>query len=519
MGFRINTSMGIVQPRTSGGNPILFPIASTSATGWDIINGPDFNADWTRTTDIASVVTNEHTYSFRQGLLYGYRWIAIFEDGVLLQDMQVNQYNSPTWYGFSALYGNDATQATLYFVWCTGDEEFAQNVMNNYVGSQSLNQYGFTVGVFSESDLPPAAEWDDSPAADENDPNNLGPAGGEYADTDPFGYGNTDIDLPEQIVEMDYSGFITPYKLDNGGLFALAGGIFSNDTWTTLKNKFNGVGNPIDYIVSAVEIPYSGSDDATKNFNLGGVDVVKGNGDNVPLPYFTHRYEKLSFGSLTLKETWGTEKDYSTTNVSIYLPYVGLKDLDTAIIMNSTITLTAIIDIWSGDLLYVMKINNKSMAYKYLASSGLVYRFQGNCGKQIPIGKVDNSNQLMAMTGSMASMGVGLMTGNPMAAIGGAGGLIASAAMAPKVSMTGGITGAIGRGDTDEPYLIITQSVPVYPKNWRAHFGAPRYQTFTLGDLSGYVKCSDVHADSIEGANDAERAAIEQALKAGVFMN
>lgn len=362
-------------------------------------------------------------------------------------------------------------------------------------------------------------EWDDSPSDNENDPENLLAKGGEFADTDPFGFGNDEIDLPASILEMDYSGFITPYKIDNGGLFALAGGIFSNDTWATLKNKFNGVGNPIDYIVSAVEIPYSGNADATKNFNLGGVDIVDGNGGNVPLPYFTHRYEKMLFGSLTLKETWGTEKDYSGTNVSIYLPYVGIKDLDTAIIMNSTITLSAIIDIWSGDLLYVLKINNKSMAYKYLASSGLVYRFQGNCGKQIPIGKVDNSNQLMAMTGSMASMGVGLVTGNPMAAFGGAAGLIGAAAIPPKVSMTGGITGAIGRGDTDEPYLIITQSVPVYPKNWRAHFGAPRYQSFTLGDLSGYVKCSDVHADSIEGANDAERAAIEQALKAGVFMS
>lgn len=409
---------------------------------------------------------------------------------------------------------------TLYIAAC----KTGTNAVVGFVGDPASFPY-YTQILFNgtyenlEPSITEVGEWDESPTDNPEDTENMLPRGGEFADTDPFGFGNDDIDLPQAIPEMDYSGFITPYKLDNGGLFALAGGIFSNDTWTTLKNKFNGVGNPIDYIVSAVEIPYSGSADGTKNFNLGGVDVVDGNGGNVPLPYFMHRYEKLNFGSLTLKETWGTEKDYSGTNVSIYLPYVGIKDLDTAIIMNSTITLTAIIDIWSGDLLYVMRVNNRSMAYKYLASSGLVYRFQGNCGKQVPIGKVDNSNQLMAMTGSMASMGVGLVTGNPMAAFGGAAGLIGAAAIPPKVSMTGGITGAIGRGDTDEPYLIITQSVPIYPKKWRAHFGAPRYQTFTLGDLTGYVKCADVHADAIEGANDAERAAIEQALKAGVFVS
>lgn len=423
--------------------------------------------------------------------------------------------------GVFALKTTSGEQEGLMFIAVSGTD--AADVSNKVsIGDYTYNNYILSFMPMSEAEAHIVEEnedWDDSPTDNPLDPGNALARGGEFADTDPFGFGNDDIDLPHAIPEMDYSGFITPYKLDNGALFALASGIFSNDTWTTLKNKFNGVGNPIDYIVSAVEIPYSGSVDGNKNFNLGGVDVVNGSGGNVPLPYYTHRYEKLNFGSLTLKETWGTEKDYSTTNVSIYLPYVGVKDLDTAIIMNSTITLTAILDIWSGDLLYVMRINNKSMAYKYLASSGLVYRFQGNCGKQVPIGKVDNSNQIMAMTGSMASMGVGLMTGNPMAAFGGAAGLIGSAAMPPKVSMTGGITGAIGRGDTDEPYLIITQSVPIYPKKWRAHFGAPRYQTFTLGDLSGYVKCTDVHPDSIEGANDAERAAIEQALKAGVFMN
>lgn len=361
-------------------------------------------------------------------------------------------------------------------------------------------------------------EWDESPSADTNNPENTNAQGGEFADTDRFGYGNTDIDLPSTIQEMDYSGFITPYKLDNGGLFALSGAIFSSDTWSTLRNKFNGVGNPIDYIVSAVEIPYSADPDGNKNFNLGGVDVVDGNGGNVSLPFFTHRYEQLNFGTIKLKETWGTEKDYSTTNVSIYLPYVGVKDLDTSIIMNSEITLKAILDIWSGDILYVLKINNKSMAYKYLASSGLVYRFQGNCGKQVPIGKIDNSNQLMAMTGSMASMGVGLAMGNPMMALGGAVGLIGASAMPPKVSMTGGITGAIGRGDTDEAYLIITQSVPVYPNNWRSEIGAPRYQEFQVSDLSGYTEFYEIHADDVSDATDSEKAEIENLLKSGVFI-
>ena len=361
-------------------------------------------------------------------------------------------------------------------------------------------------------------EWDESPSADAENPFNDDAMGGEFADTDPFGFGNEDIDLPQIINEMDYSGLVTAYKVDNGTLFALGESIFSSNTWANIQNKFNGIGDPISYIVSAVEIPYSASKDGTKNFNLGGIDVEDENGNHVPCDYLTKRYHVMDFGSITLKETWGSEKDYSTTQISIYLPYVGVKDLDVSIVMNSTLTLKAIIDVWSGDLLYVMKINNKSMAYKYLASSGLVYRFQGNCGKQVPIGRADNTNQIMAMTGAMASLGVGLITGNPLMALGGAGGLIGASAMGQKVSMTGGITGAIGRGDTDEPYLIITQSVPVYPHNWREEFGAMRFQEFTISDLIGYTELFEVHADDVSDATDSEKAEIENLLKSGVII-
>ena len=360
-------------------------------------------------------------------------------------------------------------------------------------------------------------EWDDSPSADENDPWNMNPQGGAFAETDPFGFGNEDMDIPNSITELDYSKFITAYTCDDASIAAIGAAIFSDNTWQNMRNKFDGVGHPTDYIISAVEIPYSPGGTA-KNFNLGGVTIITNAQNPVPIPAMSQRYYLLDFGSLTLKETWGTEKDYSTTELSIFLPYVGVKDLDASILMNSTITVKAWLDAWTGDLLYLIQVNNKSRAYKYLASSGIVYHFQGNCGKQFPIGKADSTNATLALFGAIGSLGVGLATGNPTMTIGGGAGIVAAAGMDRKVSMASGISGGIGRGDQQDAWLIIKQSVPIYPKNWRAHFGAPRFQTFRLRDLNGFVKCYDVHAE-IAGANEAERAAIEQALKAGVFVN
>lgn len=447
---------------------------------------------------------------------------------------------TPHLFVFSFVWGTD-----LYVMWenasSMGD---LINKMEGFSGSfpASNTLYKNTVENAKSQDIMMRNDWDETPASDEGDPDHTLPQGGAYADTDPLGYGNDEIDIPDTVQELSYSGFITAYQLDAGEVIAIGEAIFTTSTWTNLWNKFNGVGDPINYIISAVEIPYNARDQSVKNFNLGGVSVDGPNGP-VALHVMNQRFHVLDFGSLTLKETWGTEKDYSTTDVAIYLPYVGVKDLDTSILMNSSIQVKCILDSWNGELLYVVVVSNKAAAHKYLGSKGIVYRFSGNCGTVVPIGKVDYSSQILAMAGSFAAMGVGLATGMPTGALsytignefgatgdmangvnpkmvgGGLAGMMGALTMGPKVSMAGGSGGAVARGDYQKPYLIIKQSVPVYPANWRAHFGAPRYQEFTLSDLTGYVQCADVHADSIEGANDVERAAIEQALKAGVFID
>lgn len=428
---------------------------------------------------------------------------------------------------FQSIYRKDTTRLYLYAARTGTSEENAVlsvyfDVANSFseVNFQSQDDrrlYQDTWAHAIEDVVTEGRDWDESPTTDENDPDREAPQGGAFAETDPFGFGNEDMEIPNNVLELDYSSFITAYTCDDAAIGNIGSAIFSDNTWQSLKLKFDGVGNPIDYIISAVEIPYSPGGSG-KNFNLGGVDIETSGGNKISVSVMSQRYYRLNFGSITLKETWGTEKDYSTTDVAIYLPYVGVKDLDASVLVNSTITVVAWLDAWTGDLLYLIQVNNKARAYKYLASSGILYHFQGNCGKQVPIGRADNSSQTLALFGALGSMGVGLATGNVGAALGGAAGLIGAAAMSPKVSMAGGISGAIGRGDQQDAWLIIKQSVPVYPKNWRAHFGAPRFQTFRLGDLNGFVKCYDVHAE-IAGANEAERAAIEQALKAGVFVN
>lgn len=414
-------------------------------------------------------------------------------------------------------YMSGSTKMLRVFYYVTYSEAAVIAALTNGIGNQNT-LYQNTYAIAEESLFSYDASWDETPdASGGEDPERMGPQGGEFADRGAFGI-TDDIDIPAEAQEVSLSGFITMYSMDQGELSAVGTAIFTSNTWQNLRNKFDGVGDPIQYIISAVEVPTPPITTASKNFNLGGIDIETSGGNKIPVHYTISRYRNLTFGSLTLKETWGSEKDYSQTSISIYLPYIGVKDLDPEVIMNSTLTLKGCIDISNGDLFYALLVSKKQRPGVYVQSSGVAYRFQGNAGRQIPVGKADNTGQLAAMFGGMASMGVGLATGNAMAAFGGAGALIGSAAVGQKVSMASGAGGSIGRADVQSPYLIITQKVPVYPNKWRQHFGAPRYQTFRLGDLSGYVKVADVHAE-VPGASDAERAAIEAALKAGVFVN
>ena len=406
------------------------------------------------------------------------------------------------------------------------------------------NPYGVLFnGAFDNMGAVASLDWDDTPTpSDSDDPFRTSPQGGEFADREEFGR-TTDIDLPGVPDEIILSDFITIYSLDGADIAAIGTAIFTDNTWANFQNKFiGGIGDPISYIISAVEVPVGKTIDGTKKFNLGGVNVSTANGTEIPVSYAQFRYKTLDFGAITLKEVWGSEKDYSQTSVAIYLPYVGVHDLDTAQLMNAEIHLKGCLDITNGDLMYALVVSKKNRPGVYVESKGITYRFQGNCARQIPIGKVDSTTQLLAMTGAIASMGIGLASGMPFGAggynpskelwasgdyeanvntraiAGGGAGILGAAAMGPKVSMSAGLSGAIGRADVQRPYLIITQNVPIYPNNWRAHFGAPRYQTFTVGDLHGYTQFADYHSEQIEGANDAERAAIEQAMKAGVFL-
>lgn len=425
----------------------------------------------------------------------------------------------------------------------------------DFVSRWNTNQLGTDGWIYSGSwansgDLvEEVREWDETPSTDpDHDFNNEMPQGGEFAELgawdETFQQYLADLLEPET---LDYGHFMTAYQLDSDNLVDIGDFLFDTSFWSALKNKFEGLSDPLSMIVSAVEIPFTLGVVPT-TFKLGGIEVTGSGGNPIACAKHTQRYLKYDFGSITLKEVWGTAKDYTDCDISIFLPYVGMRRIDSDLGVNSSLTLSAIIDVWTGDLNYLMQINNAAMQNKYYASSGVPYRWSGNCGNKIPIGKVDPSTPILNVAASLGSMALG-------AAVMGASGVGAGAAVAdtltaaknvgatsaaaggalfaggaqgfmhqlnngfsPIAQSSGNISGAIGFMDFQYPYLVIKRGIPSYPNNWRAEFGAPRFQEFLVSSLSGYTEFADIHADAINGASDDEKAMIEDYMKAGVIL-
>lgn len=406
------------------------------------------------------------------------------------------------------------TSCTVVYQWTSDPDAAAQNIKNN-----NIMTYGEVLYLGSTGILVDLEEWDQSPSTDENDPLNLEARGGAFADLGDFS--QTDLiglgDLPDpETLAFDFGSFLTCYCANQTNINIVGRSIFVPDFWTALGQKFTGLSDPLSCIVSAVLLPFeSVGSGAAAPFKLGGVQVYDGFGDQDPisLPKIptVNRYRAFGLGGISLKEVWGTEKDYSKTSIQIYLPYVGVKDIDPDIVINTTVSLQLYLDTWTGDIMYIMHTSNASSQSKYFRSDAVVYRWAGNCGIQLPCGRVDMSEKLLKIASGIGGMAAGIATGNPQTIVGGAQAMM-NAGFSNTVQSSTGIDSAFGRMDLQYPYLIIKRGVPEYPNGWRSEIGAPRLQTFKGSQCTGFTLFQEIHLDGLPYATKEETEELTREL-------
>lgn len=365
--------------------------------------------------------------------------------------------------------------------------------------------------IFSINDVPAfinrlknlggALQHDPMPGKQADDPNQ---------DIDPSGPGGGDGDMDPSSDPIDFpslptggalaSGAITAFKVTPAIMAAVFQklwdtSIFDIATFQKLTDS------PLDNLISLQCVPIAVTEGSTANIMLGNFNTTQA------AHKVTQEYYTIDCGKLTVERYWGSALDQDPyTKVQIFLPFIGIKDLDTDDVMGKTIHVKYNYSIFDGNLTAQIKCND-----------AVLYKYPGNVRETIPVtARVNDALQRIAT--SAASL--------PVAAIGGAAG-IASLAISTAVNVamakthttrSGELQGSTGLLDDFVPYLIIHRPLQSLAENFRTYKGYPSNITATLSSLNGYTEVEYIHLTGVDGATDTELNEIEALLKKGVII-
>lgn len=324
-------------------------------------------------------------------------------------------------------------------------------------------------------------------------------------DSDPVG-------IPE-LPSLDVSelGGFNLYKVTKADVKTLYDYLNSHDPGQSIMKWAT---NPIQGIISLHVLPYpvevTGSASVTV---LGAPTGAAG--------YTINPFQQWNLGGLVVPYGFdNTFLDYEPyTRVSIYLPFIGIRALDSDEVVGHYVSVTYQFDNISGACIAFVTVDD-SVRYSYAGSCAMGLPIsQQNWGQSYIAAATVAAGALAGGIGAAAgAMGQGAasMAANGVAgAVQGAGGMGALNIPKPTVSRSGSIAGAGAALGVSHPYIIIERPIKASAANPAPVTGLVSGRTLPLGSLSGYNIIEHVHLHGI-AATGEELQEIERLLYEGV---
>ena len=249
----------------------------------------------------------------------------------------------------------------------------------------------------------------------------------------------------------------------------------------------------------------------------GQVPIVVGNLTSTSNAHpLEAQYQALDCGSVWLTEYFGNVFDYDPfTEVSLYLPFVGIVKLDTADVMRARISVIYGIDCYTGACLAKVSINRDG-------AGGVLYEYPGNCAVEYPVSGASYSRMLQSIVAAaMSAVAVGIKTGGAPGteALGAAAAGAAFLGSGEKISIqrAGSLGGNAGAMGAKIPYLIISRPQPNTAYLFPHYQGIPVNKTVRVSECSGFQRFSSIHL-KCPFAYKEELEEIEMLLTKGILI-
>lgn len=290
---------------------------------------------------------------------------------------------------------------------------------------------------------------------------------------------------------------------------------------TLIDNVLKYFSNFADNILALYVLPFLPANLPQKHFTVGhyATDI-----DNVD--YVTTRFYDIDMGSVELGTLWDSYLDYEPySRCQIYLPYIGMKDLDMDELMcptdingmlpkasGCTLSLLYRLDILTGSIVAQLKISNE-----YLTDE-VRYQFSGKVGYSIPL-TGETYNGIISSILNVATAGASALLSGGLTAPLVDGAAIAGTVQAQKGSVThsGNLSGDVSMMGQKTPYIEISSPNKPYLDLQENFTGFPSYKSDQLDNFSGFTQVVEVHAEGFV-CTESERTEIIRLLKEGVIL-
>lgn len=375
----------------------------------------------------------------------------------------------------------------------------------------------------------------------QSDPSNPNPQQPEIPETvlpDIVPYGTSPIpSMPSTDLAFSQNvGLITVYHPTSAQLYSFEYWLWVTYADATIDKIFN---NPFDGVIGLFELYCTPTDVGSRTIHCGFLD----SGINSAV---ISRYTEINCGTIGIPEYYGNYLDYSPySKAHIYLPFIGVQELNVDDIVGHSVNVTYRIDEYNGSCIAmitvakVTEVNGEEVAYR-----NTMYQFSGNCAVELPIaggsqasikaGMMTASAYQQAANISAGAQLVGglasLLSANPLGGlIGGVGGAMATAAYGQAqalqhmlsgkstVQKSGSFGASYGAMGIKTPFITVTRPKQIQVPNYNLLYGFPAHKKVTIGSCTGFLRCREVHVMSAQ-ATDEEKTMIEQLLKSGVYV-
>ena len=296
----------------------------------------------------------------------------------------------------------------------------------------------------------------------------------------------------------DGTGFVSIYHPTKAQLSDFSHW-FWNINYTRIDQELAKIfSNPIESVISLHMIFATPSNkDNAEHIILGRLDSEV-NSDMVADPTI-----HLTCGSVFIPEYYNNALDYHNTYIDIYLPFIGIKQLDAVDVIGAHVGVEYLIDVLTGCCVAFVHVIRDGV-------DAILYQFAGSCSVQVPVTGTSYGSIINGLLGSIAggavSMGVGAMVGITNLVGGGT-----------RTGVNGTITGNAGALAPKKPYIICRRPISKVAYDYQNLIGYPSSTRVKLSNCSGLTRVKAIHLDDLDATRE-EKIALEAILKTGVYI-